>query len=190
VKLKTAAVIAEYKKLSDQELVYRYLHRHEDIAFDFLFERYGHLVLGICMKYYTAPIAKEKAEAFFMQLMEGLNKFHIDEDFKLWLYNYINKQCVSDTQTASFVTKNVINSGGTNFTNTEVTDGVLKLIQETLETLNKSERQCIEAFYLKDMTYAQIANEYKISALEVREYIQSGLQTIKSKNEALKHVKQ
>jgi RNA polymerase sigma factor (sigma-70 family) len=189
VKQKTPAVVAEYKKLSDEELVYRFVHRHENIAFDFLFDRYGHLVLGICMRFFSTVTAKEKTEDYFAVLMEDLKKFHIDDNFKLWLYNYINKKCIAESKNMPIKANNIIEPGGMSFSASTATGNALQLMEQSLSNLKKIERECIEAFYLNDKNYRQIAIEKNLTIEKIKQYIQSGLQTINCKSEALRYVK-
>ena len=113
---------ADYKKLSDEELVHRYVHRHEQVAMNFLFDRYGHLVLGVCLKY-----------------LEEEN-----------LYNQL---------------------------------------EQAIRDLNREQRTCIEFFYLKKMTYAEITGSTGYTMQEVKSYLQNGKRNLKIKMEALADVR-
>lgn len=187
---KTAAEIADYKKLNDEELVYRFVHRHENIALDILFERYGHLVFGICLKYASnALAAQEKTESIFIALTQDLKKFN-SAGFKLWLYNYVNDQFLNNTENTTTLPDNTGQNDGMSFYHSDVTDAELQLLEESMITLNKTEQDCISLFYMSGMTYAQIAQEKQISASEVKMHIRSGIETIKNNSGALKNVKQ
>ncbi len=187
---KTVAEIADYKKLNDEELVYRFVHRHEHTAIDILFERYGHLVMGICMKQASnALTARERTESIFIALTNDLKKFN-GANFRSWLYNYVNDQYRFPVENTTISSDNDAQDGGMSFYHSDVSDTDLHLLEESLRTLNKTEQECISLFYLNGMTYAQIALEKQLPISEVKRHIRTGIETIKNKSGALKNVKQ
>lgn len=188
MKSNTTNVAAEYRKLSDEELVYRFVHRSERVAFDHLFERYGHLILGICMKYFDTNAAKEKTEAFFLQLTDDMKKFPTEGNFKQWIYEHVNNLCIKEVRKEAVNPNLSPETNVLNINGLQVTEHDLQAMETTLQHLEPTERACIEAFYLQNKNYKQIAKEKGLTIAQTRQYIQAGLQTIKSKHEALKHV--
>lgn len=84
---------ANYKKLPDEELVFRFAERHEQIALFCLFERYGHLVMGVCTNDLgNAQLAKKTTEEIFIRLATELQRFKTD-NFKAWLFDLVNAHC-------------------------------------------------------------------------------------------------
>jgi FimV-like protein len=84
---------ADYKKLSDEELVFRYTDRHETVAISCLFERYAHLVLGLCLNYFKDDAtAKKTTEEIFIRLSNELQRFK-KGDFRYWLLTFVKTHC-------------------------------------------------------------------------------------------------
>jgi len=89
VKPKLLIPPADYKKLTDEELIHRYVHRHEIVAINYLFDRYAHLVFGICMKHLgDIALAKSATKELFIKLADDLKGYTIDQ-FKPWLFQYV-----------------------------------------------------------------------------------------------------
>ncbi|MGZ4037556.1 MAG: RNA polymerase sigma factor, partial [Bacteroidia bacterium] len=61
---------------------------------------------------------------------------------------------------------------------------ILKL-ETALKSINKEQRQCIELFYYRNKSYAQIVEITGFSANEVKSYIQNGKRNLKLKLEDL-----
>ncbi|MBA3829531.1 MAG: sigma-70 family RNA polymerase sigma factor [Taibaiella sp.] len=95
MKTKTPQIKAEYKRLTDEELVYRYLRLKDHGAFNFLFTRYGYLVYGICMGYTDDVVTGiEYTKDIFMELTKTLKKFD-GEGFRTWLLVTANEYCAN-----------------------------------------------------------------------------------------------
>lgn len=86
--MKTKQQPTDYRRFSDEELVYRYVHRQEVAAVYQLFDRYGHLVLGIALKHTAAATAaRDKTQHLFTSLLTNLSGFSKGL-FKDWLLEY------------------------------------------------------------------------------------------------------
>ena len=83
----------QYRLKSDEELVT--LHKSEggSICIGILYERYGHLVIGACMKYLKNTV---EAEDMTMHIFENLGQKllkHEIQYFKSWLYIVTKNEC-------------------------------------------------------------------------------------------------
>lgn len=183
--------ITDHRKLPDEELVYRYAHRGEQIAVNSLFERYGHLVYGICLKYLKEPeAAKDATQQIFIKLLDDLQRFDI-ECFKLWLYKAVKNYCFMQLRKSIKVVKNEIIVDD----NVEFEDGwhqkieqeeLLTALENAVGGLSKEQKLCIEMFYLQQMTYSQIATKKGLSIKQVKSMIQNGRRNLKIKLETLR----
>ena len=73
-----------YSILTDEELVERYRNSHETVYIGELYQRYTHLVFGVCMKYFKDEATAEDASMqIFEKLITELKKHHITA-FKPW----------------------------------------------------------------------------------------------------------
>jgi len=185
----------DYRKLADEELIHRYVHRQEDIAVNVLFERYGHLVFGVCLKYLKdKEAAKDAMQQIFIKLLDDLKRFEV-QHFKSWLYQVSKNFCFMQLRR----TVPVVNNGLT--TNVEADmefeegwhhkieqEQLLDKLEAAIAQLNEEQRKCIELFYLQKMTYAEIAAKTGYSLLQVKSAIQNGKRNLKIKLEASSNV--
>jgi RNA polymerase sigma factor (sigma-70 family) len=187
-------VAADYRKLSDEELIHRFTHRQDQMAINFLFERYGHLVLGVCFKHLkSGEAAKDATQQIFIKLLDDLHRFKI-ESFRPWLYQVTRNFCLMELRRELPVHNNEF--VGVQDMETDE-DWQHKIEQEHLYNklevamtqLNKEQRVCIELFYLEKMTYSEIAANTGFSLLEVKSFLQNGKRNLKIKMEALTDVK-
>jgi RNA polymerase sigma factor (sigma-70 family) len=183
----------DYKKLSDEELVFRYAQRSEQAAFTNLFERYGHLVYGICLKYLKdADTAKDAMQQIFIKLLEDLKRFKID-CFKPWLYQVSKNHCFMQLRKTVHEVSGEIDSGA----DMEFDDGwhhkieqeqLLDDLELCITELAAEQQVCIRMFYLEKMSYADIAQRTGYTMLQVKSAIQNGKRNLKLKLEAKRKV--
>ncbi len=185
-------VPADYKKLSDEELVFRYAHRQEQTAINALFERYGHLVFGVCIKYLkNEDAAKDATQQIFIKLLEDLLRFNV-ERFKPWLFKVAKNYCYMQLR------KSVPVVSGAEGADMEFEEDwhhkieqeeLLDALDKAITELNEEQRTCIELFYLQRMNYAEIARQKGYTPGQVKSAIQNGRRNLKIKLEALRNVR-
>lgn len=178
--------VSDYRKLTDEDIIYRYVHRHEHSAFTCLYDRYAHIVLGICCKYLSdVESAKDATQQIFIKLLEDLKRFEIT-NFKPWLMQVVRNYCLMQLRKSLPVVNNTIElAQDMDFEedlHPEVEQEVLLDCLETaVASLNEEQRICIEAFYLKRKTYAAIAEETGYSLMQVKSNIQNGKRNLRIK---------
>ena len=186
LKTKNQLSLSDYRKLSDEEVIHRYVHRHEHSAFNCLYDRYAHLVLGICFKYLNnGEAAKDATQQIFIKLLEDLKRFRI-EFFKGWLMQVVRNHCLMQLRQSLPVVNNTIELGE----NMEFEDDVhpvaereqlIQLLESALTELNEEQRKCVELFYLRKMNYAAIAQQTGYTLMQVKSHIQNGKRNLKNK---------
>lgn len=174
---------ADYRRLSDEELVRRYTELREPEPLYHLYDRYGHIVYGVYVKRYNEPLtAKNHTEELFTGLTKELLNVQIT-DFKQWLYDRLNGNTAAATNTAKKETiKNNDQKDDVNITtaylNTpEVFDQALA---SAFVNLPPKERTCLELFYAKEQTYEAIAQETGMTVADVRRNLRAGYATLKT----------
>lgn len=189
-------VVGEYKKLPDEELIFRYVHRDEEAAINCLFERYGHLVFGVCLKYLKdTEAAKDATQQIFIKLLDDLKRFKI-ETFKPWLYRVAKNFCFMQLRkTVPVVNNELITNADADM---EFEDDwhqkiekeqMLDRLEVAVTELNEEQRICIDLFYLQKKTYREIAVQTGYTMLQVKSAIQNGKRNLKFKLEASQGVR-
>lgn len=184
----------EYRKLPDEELIFRYVHRNEHMAFTCLFDRYGHLVYGVCLKYLKDPdAAKDAMQQVFIKLLEDLKRFKV-ESFKPWLYQVAKNHCFMQLRKPVPVINGKLGDVGDmefeeDWHHKIEQEQLLEQLEAAIKVLNEEQRACIELFYLQKRTYAEIAVQTGYTVMQVKSAIQNGRRNLKIKLEASRNVK-
>lgn len=191
MKTKNQLPLSDYRKLSDEDVIHRYVHRHEHAAFNCLYERYAHLVLGICFKYLNnSEAAKDATQQIFIKLLDDLARFRI-EHFKAWLMQVVRNYCLMQLRQSIPVTNNTIELGEDMEFEDDVhpvaeREQLLQILESALTELGPEQRTCVELFYLQKMNYAAIAQQTGYTMMQVKSYIQNGKRNLKNKLITLK----
>lgn len=84
----------DIKNCSDSELVQKFRETRDNSIIGELFQRYTHLVFGVCMKYLKdEDEAKDGVMQIFEKLLTDLHKHNV-ENFKGWLYMVAKNHCM------------------------------------------------------------------------------------------------
>lgn len=84
----------DIKNCSDSELVQKFRETRDNAIVGELFQRYTHLVFGVCMKYLKdEDEAKDGVMQIFEKLLTNLHRHTID-NFKGWLYMVAKNHCL------------------------------------------------------------------------------------------------
>jgi len=170
-----------YNQLSDEELVLHYQNDGSNDVIGEVYKRYGHLVMGTCMKYLKN---RADAEDMTMTIFEKLpNKLvnHKIERFKSWLYMVTKNECLM------LLRKN--GPVSTEITRQLEADDELHLVQakevqyeileEAITDLKEDQRKCIELFYLERKSYQEITSLLQMDLKKVKSAIQNGKRNLK-----------
>lgn len=177
----------DLKNLSDDVLVSMYQKNQSKEALGVLFNRYAHLVYGVCMKYFRDPdTAQEHVSQVFEKLITELPKHQI-EFFRAWLYRVAQNQCLMTLRsqkhkyhfTEEFVEETMEYENGLHPTLEKEME--LNKLEAAVQTLNHEQKQCIELFYLQKKSYTEIVNETGFTFMQVKSHIQNGKRNLKIK---------
>lgn len=83
-----------YTSYSDEELILLFKQKEDKKIIGEIYIRYGHLVMGTCMKYLKN---KQDAEDISMQIFEKMPRIlvrHNIQYFKSWLYMVTKNECL------------------------------------------------------------------------------------------------
>jgi RNA polymerase sigma factor (sigma-70 family) len=171
--LEDAALITQYKATGDLEIL------------GVLYNRYMHLVFGVCLNYLKD---EEQSKDAVMQIFEELIvkvKAHEIQNFKSWLHVLSRNHCLMVLRKAS---KNNIVSldesfvENTDFVHLDIEDTKeqqLSVMEKCMERLNTEQRICVDLFYLQEKCYKEIVDITGYDMLKVKSYIQNGKRNLK-----------
>ncbi len=183
----------KYNNYSDNELINIFLETGDNLIVGILYQRYGHLVLGLCIKYLkNKDDAKDAALQIFENLIHDLKKHKITF-FKSWLYVYSKNFCLMILRKQQSHLKKELDLKETihlvmDFSDVEhlqEKEKQIVLMETAISLLNQEQKTCIDLFYLKNKSYNQIIEITGYSHNDVKSYIQNGKRNLKLKMEAL-----
>ena len=179
--------------LSDARLIDAYVSEGNMDSFGLLFERYTHLVFGVCMKYLKNTYEAEDAVmGIFEKLMSDL-KTHEVRDFKNWLYRVSKNHCLMilrkrkikdrvDGEISQDIHQEFMEKLFGEHLPIKETDeeGILISLRNSINALGEEQRRCIEMMYLENKSYQEIASETGYDLKKVKSYIQNGKRNLKN----------
>jgi len=175
-------------ELSDEVLVSQYLHTGNKELIAILFERYTHLVYGICLQYlHDKDHCKDAVMEIFESLFEKLANHQI-LSFKNWLYSVSRNHCLMILRKAASYERSKER-------NSEIRDLQLRepsdfdpeivirnerLIHSAVESLNEEQKICVSLMYLEDKSYRDITLLTGFPLNQVKSHIQNGKRNLKN----------
>lgn len=183
----------KYNDYSDNELINNFLKTDDNAFVGILYRRYGHLVLGLCIKYLkNKDEAQDAVIQIFTNLIKDLKKHRI-EYFKSWLYVYSKNFCLMELRKRQSALKKELELRENTHLLMDFQDPEhlkekekqIVLMETAIGMLNEGQKTCIELFYLKNKSYSEITDMTGYSANDVKSYIQNGKRNLKLKMEAL-----
>lgn len=176
------------KELSDSELIQRYKESGNSHFVATLFDRYSHLVYGLCIKYLKdKDESKDAVLEIFEKLMDDL-KTHDVKNFKSWLYMVARNYCLMALREQQAMQKKDDEFQWNTNSNIDFSlvhnaydekEQKLKLLEEAIRMLNNEQRICIELFYIQEKCYSEVASITGFDMNQVKSYIQNGKRNIK-----------
>lgn len=174
----------KYDKLSDEELLQRYLETADIAFFGQLYDRYLHLVYGLCMKYFkSSEDSKDASMEIFEQASRALLQKEVTH-FKSWLYVVSKNHCLMELRKRKTrEEKNrmlIMESDEEVHLNIEgPEDEDLEALTACLETLKSEQKQCVSLFYLEKKSYREVESETGLTLKTVKSAIQNGKRNLK-----------
>lgn len=174
--------------LSDEQLVSAYLKSGDKELIADLFERYTHLVYGICLNYLKDS---DQSKDAVMEIFEGLFQkliAHKVMNFRNWLYSVTRNHCLMILRKAGSYdrAKSQFNHSGDEFEFPEFLcedDDLMfskDAIISAMDNLNSEQSVCIRMMYIEDKSYRDISENTGYTINEVKSHIQNGKRNLKN----------
>jgi len=173
--------------MTDNELLLRYREDGHSKWVGQLYERYSHLVFGVCLKYLKdQDNAKDATLAIFEKLMSDLRTREV-ATFQHWLYTVTKNHCMQVFRTASrerqhkneFAHLEMEQNREDEWMALQLREEGLRSLERAIERLNLPQRTCVQLFYLERKSYKQIAGTTGFTEGEIKSYIQNGRRNLK-----------
>jgi RNA polymerase sigma factor (sigma-70 family) len=167
------ALIADYKNSGNLEVL------------GTLYNRYMHLVFGVCLNYLKdEELSKDAVMQIFEELVVKL-RLHEVQNFKSWLHVLTRNHCLMALRKAS--KNNTVSIDDTFVENTEFVhldvddtkEQKLTVMEKCMETLPEEQRKSVDLFYLQEKCYKEVADITGYDMLKVKSYIQNGKRNLK-----------
>ena len=170
---------------TDTEIVAAYKQTGDTKLMGILFERYAHLVYGVCFNYIKdQEVCKDATLIIFEKLFTDLKKYEVS-NFSSWLHTVTRNHCFAYMKTSNRIVT-VDESYLTNQKQDDETDisdelilNHLDYLDSALATLNEEQKNCIKLFYLEEKSYSEITNITGYTLNQVKSYIQNGKRNLK-----------
>jgi len=167
------ALIATYQQSGDLEVL------------GVLYNRYMHLVFGVCFNYFKD---EEQSKDAVMQIFEELVvklKMHQVQHFKSWLHVLSRNHCLmalrksSKNPVVSLEDHFVENDDFVHLDMDDAKETQLTVMEKCMETLSEEQRKSVDLFYLQEKCYKEVAEITGYDILKVKSYIQNGKRNLK-----------
>ena len=187
------AINPKYVNYTDNDLINEYVQKDDNFFVGILYERYGHLVLGLSIKYLkNKDEAQDAVIQIFTNLLSDLKKHKI-QYFKSWLYVYSKNFCLMELRKRQSLLKKELELKENvhlvmDFSSDEhlkEKEAQIVIMEQAITLLNDEQKTCIELFYLKNKSYVEIEELTGFTNNEVKSYIQNGKRNLKLKMEVL-----
>lgn len=153
-----------------------------------LYQRYTHLVYGVCLKYLrNSEDSKDAVMNIFEKLIVDLHKHEI-QNFKSWLHVTTKNHCLMKLRTDKRKPMDANFNGASvmeyalplhHDEDERSIDGDLDRMEMCIKGLVPNQEQCVRLFYLQEKSYRQISEQLNEDLKKVKSYIQNGKRNIK-----------
>ena len=169
----------------DAELIRRYKTSTDLDVLGQLYNKYMHLVFGVCINYLKDEEAsKDAVMQIFEELIQKL-KIHEVQNFKSWLHVLTRNHCLmairknSKNETVSLEDTFVENTDFVHLDMDDTKESKLSIMEQCMEKLPQEQKVTVDLFYLQEKCYKEVADITGYDMLKVKSYIQNGKRNLK-----------
>lgn len=176
------------KGLDDTEILLLYKEEQWTQCIDEFFQRYGHLLYGVFLKYVKD---KDAAADLLMELFGKLPQLLLNHEvtqLRAWLHTVARNEALQYLRKTNkhthlsfdtLATEQHLLENKYQETDTEWLEGQLQLLENVLPQLKPDQQLCIRLFYLDQMSYEQIMTKTQFSFKEVKSHLQNGKRNLR-----------
>ncbi|MES2591209.1 MAG: sigma-70 family RNA polymerase sigma factor [Bacteroidota bacterium] len=176
---------------SDLELVNQYKLTSDNACIGVLFQRYTHLIFGVCVKYLKdEDDAEDASMQIFEKLLTDLKKHEVQQ-FKAWLHMVCKNYCLMQLRSGATRLKHdkemhkdlagfMESEQDLHLTVQNTKEIQLTYMEECMKGLNAEQKLCIELFFLQEKSYQEVTETTNFTMNNVKSYIQNGKRNLKN----------
>jgi RNA polymerase sigma-70 factor (ECF subfamily) len=176
--------------LSDEELIKKFRFSHDNSYLGELFLRYTPYVFGVAVKHLqNQKDAEDLTLTTYNKISSDLKRIEV-LDFKKWLYKLIVDQCniekkkksASNEESKMILIEELTKEEDNLFINTDAKNTTLDTnsLRLAIDTLNESQKMCIDLFYIQNKSYQEVSEITGYSLNQVKTNIQNGKRLLKT----------
>jgi len=169
----------------DAKLIAEYKNTGELDALGTLYNKYMHLVFGVCFNYFKdEELSKDAVMQIFEELVTKLKIYEV-QNFKSWLHVLTRNHCLMALRKSA--KRNNVPLDETFVENMEFVhldidntkETQLTVMEKCMETLSEEQRKSVDLFYLQEKCYKEVSDITGYEVLKVKSYIQNGKRNLK-----------
>lgn len=169
-----------YEFLTDEELFDQFHTKNNHKAFELLYQRYAHLIYGVCLKYLKEP---EESKDVLMTVIEQLISDPPTEkvkSFSALIYKMTTNKCLDilkkkGNQAELMKNWSINKKYFPDFMESEHLNRLNKeRVSQAIKKLKPEQEACIRLFYLQNLSYQEIVAETGFNAKQVKSHLQNG----------------
>jgi RNA polymerase sigma factor (sigma-70 family) len=166
----------------DEKLLQQYRQTQDMAVLARLYEKYMHLVYGVCLKYLKdEELSKDAVMQIFEELITKVNRHDIKQ-FKSWLYVLSRNHCLmhlrSHKKMQIEALDDIMELADDLHLNEDKENDLLAL-ERCKEKLPAPQKVSIQLFFIEEKCYKEIADDTGYTMNEVKSYIQNGKRNLK-----------
>ena len=173
---------------TDEELIRLYQSTQDIVYVGELYQRYTHLVYGVCLKYLKdEEDSKDAVMQIFEKMVQVLKSQEVTK-FQAWLHVLVKNFCLMELRSQKNrlarawqheVPELLQTTDAVIPEETFGTEQKLAYLEQGLEQIPTEQKICLELFYLQKKCYQEIASETGFELNKVKSYIQNGKRNLK-----------
>ncbi len=169
--------------IDDDKLLQGYRESGDIALLARLYERYMHLIYGVCLKYLKdEELSKDAVMQIFEELLIKVTRYDIKQ-FKGWLYILSRNYCLMELRSAKKINQEPLDEfmelDANLHPDSENREQDLQAMERCKEKLPAAQKISVDMFYLEEKCYKEIADYTGYTMSEVKSYIQNGKRNLK-----------
>jgi RNA polymerase sigma-70 factor (ECF subfamily) len=171
--------------LSDAEVLLRYRETGDQMYVGELYNRYRHLVFGVCLKYLkNAEDSRDATIALFEKMVTELLRSDVRQ-LGAWLHTITRNHCISllrkkhSELSFEHAGHMMADNSQTELEQAVQRDSRLAALENALAELDEHQANCVRLFYIEEKSYKEIAADTGYTEMQVKSHIQNGRRNLK-----------
>ncbi len=166
----------------DEKLLQQYRQNGDLAVLAALYEKYMHLVYGVCLKYLKdEELSKDAVMQIFEELIVKVNR-HDVKQFKSWLYVLARNFCLMQLRAGKKMQTDSLDEVmelAEDLHHDDDREEDMVALERCKEKLPAAQKVSIQLFYMEEKCYKEIADDTGYTLNEVKSYIQNGKRNLK-----------